>query len=438
MTRERPVGSLRRQLVLLTSAVTALGVVVLALLVQLILARTADNSLDNVLDDRADVVVGAVGDASSDTSIVVPSDRIEAGVAVYDASGRLVGGSVPAEFRSQYGALSTSGDRRTVDVSETARIRAQPFTTPGGAEGVVVVSEQTRPYEQAEHYAFVVSLGAGALLVGMAAGLTAWVSRRTLQPVAAMAHTAHDWSEHDLGRRFDLGPATNELTALGDTLDTLLDKVAAAIRSEQRLTAELAHELRTPLTAIQGTAELALLRPGLPAGHREDLAEIRVAAERMAATISGLLDLARSGATPEAATARLRSVVAEAVETAGGERPGLTVDLPVDHVVGLPHTLAVRALVPVLDNALRLAEHVRVAAAPDGRGFVAVRVVDDGPGVPADRRASVFVPGHTDGSGSGAGLGLALARRIARSAGGDVLLDDAVGQTTFVIRLPLA
>ena len=214
--------------------------------------------------------------------------------------------------------------------------------------------------------------------------------------------------------------------------------MADAIRSEQRLTSELAHELRTPLTAIQGTADLALLRAGPAGRHREDLEEIRTAPERMAETISGLLDLARSGATPEAATSRLRSVVAEAVETAGGERPGLTVDLPVDHVVALPHTLAVRALVPVLDNALRLAEHVRVAAAPDGRGFVAVRVVDDGPGVPADRRDSVFVPGHTDGSGSGAGLGLALARRIARSAGGDVLLDDAVDQTTFVVRLPLA
>ena len=128
----------------------------------------------------------------------------------------------------------------------------------------------------------------------------------------------------------------------------------------------------------------------------------------MSETISGLLDLARTGATPEAATSRLRAVVAEAVATAGGERPGLTVDVPEDHVVALPHTLAVRALAPVIDNALRLAEHVRVDAAPDGRGFVAVRVADDGPGVPVDRRALRLRAGHTDGSGSGAGLGLAL------------------------------
>ena len=254
-----------------------------------------------------------------------------------------------------------------------------------------------------------------------------------------MAHTAHEWSEHDLGRRFDLGPATNELTALGDTLDTLLDKVAAAIRSEQRLTSELAHELRTPLTAIRGTADLALLRPGLPPAHREDLEEIRTAAQRMAETISGLLDLARSGATPEAATSRLRAVVAEAVATAGGERPGLTVDLPDG-----PRRRAAahpRRAGPGPGARQRACVSPSTSGSPPRRTDAASSPSassDDGPGVPADRRGSVFEPGHTDGSGSGAGLGLALARRIARSAGGDVLLDDAVDQTTFVVRLPLA
>ena len=90
-----------------------------------------------------------------------------------------------------------------------------------------------------------------------------------------MAERAADWSEHDLTHRFDLGPPTNELAALGETLDHLLDRVASAILSEQRLTAELAHELRTPLTSIQGSADLALLRgvrrPGHPAGPRADL-----------------------------------------------------------------------------------------------------------------------------------------------------------------------
>jgi signal transduction histidine kinase len=69
-----------------------------------------------------------------------------------------------------------------------------------------------------------------------------------------MAARAADWSEHDLAHRFRLGPAPDELSQLGETLDHLLDRVAMTIRSEQRLTSELAHGPRTPLTAIQGSA----------------------------------------------------------------------------------------------------------------------------------------------------------------------------------------
>ena len=88
-----------------------------------------------------------------------------------------------------------------------------------------------------------------------------------------MAQRAAEWSEHDLSHRFAMGPPTDELAALGGTLDQLLDRVASAIRAEQRLTAELAHELRTPLTNIQGSAGLALMRGVEDAEDREDFEE---------------------------------------------------------------------------------------------------------------------------------------------------------------------
>ena len=120
-----------------------------------------------------------------------------------------------------------------------------------------------------------------------------------------MAETATEWSEHDLARRFGLGPPDNEITALAATLDQLLDKVSSAIRSEQRLTSELAHELRTPLTTIQGMADLVLLRDVLPAAATRDIDEISTASQRMAATITALLDLARNEATVLAACREL-------------------------------------------------------------------------------------------------------------------------------------
>jgi signal transduction histidine kinase len=65
---------------------------------------------------------------------------------------------------------------------------------------------------------------------------------------------------------------------------------------------------------------------------------------------------------------------------------------------------------------------------------------DDGPGVPAADLESIFEPGRRGpGSGlgsNGAGLGLALARRLARSAGGDVEAEHREGGARFVVTLP--
>ena len=73
-----------------------------------------------------------------------------------------------------------------------------------------------------------------------------------------MTRQAAEWSEHDLERRFSQGPPRDEFTTLAATLDGLLDRVAASLRHEQMLTAELSHELRTPLTAISAEAQYAL------------------------------------------------------------------------------------------------------------------------------------------------------------------------------------
>jgi two-component system C4-dicarboxylate transport sensor histidine kinase DctB len=66
-----------------------------------------------------------------------------------------------------------------------------------------------------------------------------------------------------------------------------------------------------------------------------------------------------------------------------------------------------------------------------------LRVSDNGPGVAPDVKAQLFEPFVT-GKPSGVGIGLALSRKIARAHGGDLVLDDAARETTFVLTVPLA
>jgi signal transduction histidine kinase len=423
--------------VVLTAAVTAIAMLLLTVVLHLVLSNLGRRDVARVLEDRSDAVVGSVQSASTGTRLEVPGEDLDAGVAVYDSSGTLVAGSVPAKLKPIYDRLSTTDRVVTTGLGEETRVRAVPFRTDGGASGVVVVAERLAPYEEAEHYALLFSLLTGLLTTAAAAAAAAWISHRALAPVAAMARTASDWSEHDLGRRFDQGPPDNELSALAGTLDTLLDRVAAAIRSEQRLTSELAHELRTPLTTVQGTADLALLRDDLTPDVRTDLTEISAAARRMSATISALLEVARNEATVVASSqSSLAEVVAELLETTDDGRVRVEVDTP-DVRLAVPHALAVRALTPVVENAVRLAaSSVTLTSAPGPARTVDITVVDDGEGVEPGLVDRLFEPGVT--SGSGTGLGLAIARRVARSAGGELSLEDPGPPTRFVLRLPVA
>lgn len=109
-------------------------------------------------------------------------------------------------------------------------------------------------------------------------------------------------------------------------------------------------------------------------------------------------------------------------------------------VAGIPPALLERIVSPLLTNACRYAHSgvaVRAYRAPDG---VRVEVIDDGPGVPRPFASRLFEPGQRADPGDGhhgAGLGLPLARRLARSAGGEVTYDpEHTPGARFVVSLP--
>jgi two-component system OmpR family sensor kinase len=437
--------SFRGKIVLSTVALMTVAMLLIGLGIQLLLARTAQRDINTVLDDRADALVTVVQQASTE-QLTVPPEALEPGTEVFDGNGDLVAGSVERDVREAAHDLANTDTRRTMNgPHERERLIGVPFTTPSGDRGVIVVSQETGPYERSEFYAFLATVAVGVLVVAFTALMALRVTRQALEPVAQMARRAVEWSEHDLTHRFALGPPTNELASLGQTLDQLLDRVADAIRTEQRLTAELAHELRTPLTNIQGSAGLALMRGVKDAEDREDFEEIAVASREMSAVIKTLLDIARDNTGGEHGTT---CTVAEVMTVVGGPTEGrILVDDRTDGSnarIAAPRDLVARALAPLVDNAIRHARHRITFTASDHPDHVELVIADDGAGVAENVRQDVFEPGATQGSG-GAGLGLGIARRIARSFGGDITLGHSTPSTpstpsaegaTFVLTMP--
>jgi signal transduction histidine kinase len=354
--------------------------------------------------------------------------------------------SAPPANESAAVALAEAAPAHADVRSTHTRLVALPIVQGGKRLGAVVAGVSLRPYEQTRHTALVASLALSVavfLAVALAAG---WLISKALGPVARMTRQAADWSEHDLERRFALGPPRDELTELAATLDRLLERLSASLRHEQRLSAELSHELRTPLASIAADAQYALRHSELSDEARGIVEGILAASTRMARTLDTLMAAARAQLDPRGATSDGAAAARAALE-AFGDRAALTVSLQVtspDVRVAVEQDLVERMLAPLIENALRHAESgVVVTVARDG-GFVELAVCDDGAGVASDELEAIFEPGRrasvapTATVSTGAGLGLALARRLARSAGGEVRAEDSAVGGRFSVRLPAA
>jgi len=430
--------SLRARVVLATTATTLAAAAVLVVGVQVLLARqTRADSLD-VLHGRADAAASTIRFSSDHARVLeTPSTVLDQDIWIFDRAGRRIDGSTPTDaVRPTLARLSRSATEEDTTIRGHLRFYARPVLSPAdGKPGAVVVAAlDLTPYERSESRSLRYSLALAALAV-VAAGVAAWIaSAASLGQVRRMARRADAWREHDLTGRFALGRPHDELTELAHTLDRMLDRIGQALLAERRLTDEVAHELRTPLAVIRTEAQLALSRVEDPL-TLESLVAVVDATERMEASIGTMLAVARA-AHGEADTCRVREVLDQAA-AAAPEVPGrvLRVEQAPDALtVAVPAAVLVAALGPLVDNALRHARHlVRLASTTDG-DRVSIRVSDDGDGVPEDLREHVFEPGLTT-TEHGAGLGLPLARRLARSAGGELLLGAGPGGD-FVLDLP--
>ena len=329
---------------------------------------------------------------------------------------------------------------RFKDVSGT-RLYATPVVSGGHRVGTVVSAVSLEPYEDSSRAALVASLAlAGIVLVAVALGAR-WVLAASLSPVARMTAQAAQWSDRSLGRRFGLGEPYDELTQLAATLDRLLERLEGSLLHEQRFSAELSHELRTPLARLMASAELALRRERTPEEYRATLEDVRRAGASLTRTVDALVAAARLEAGAARGTSDALAVVDEAVEACAGLAAECGVEVWVDQPdrpirLGIEFELAERILQPLIENGCRHGQSfVRVSMAQTAGGVV-YSFADDGPGVEFEDRERIFEPGvrGKNAVGDGTGLGLALARRLARSAAGEVELEDG----HFVVRLPAA
>ncbi|HEY4095092.1 MAG TPA: HAMP domain-containing sensor histidine kinase [Baekduia sp.] len=432
--------------VALLVAVVAIGGLTIAF--NLLLAGSLNGDADSRL--RAQAAAAATTVRVSDGRVRLaraPEDgAVDRSVWVYEGTRAIE--RAPGDGELQRAADALAGESHAFDdlpEERQVRLYALPIRDDGRQVGTIVAAQSTAAYDRTTDLAQVGSLVLALVLLAAVFLTTRQAIGRALAPVRTMVRDAAAWSEHEPGRRFGADERPDELGELASTFDALLDRVAASLRHEQRLSAELSHELRTPLSRIVAEAELLRRRDRPLDERREAYDSIVRSAGQMSDILETLMAAARADAGLDRGRGELGAVMAELADTWGpvcaARGVELTVAAPGAPVsVGVDGEVVRRILAPVLDNAARHARgHVAVTTGTQD-GQVTVVIADDGPGIPAEALQRVFEPGVrlADGDGhGGSGLGLPLARRLARAAGGDVAATAPEdGGARFVVRLP--
>jgi signal transduction histidine kinase len=302
-------------------------------------------------------------------------------------------------------------------------------------------SEATRSLRAVQ---LVLAVGVPLLVVGF--GIVCWfLVGAALRPVAALRRGAGAITETGTGARLPVPPTRDEVARLAETLNDMLDRLAAGGARQRAFVADAAHELRSPLASVRTQLEVARAHPEV--ADWDDTAEgVLVDVARLSRLVDDLLMLARLD--DAAATAGrggpvdLRAM-AVAATTAPGRRVPVEADAGGEEVlVRADEDSVARILDNLIGNADRYAAtRVTVAVARNGDAAT-LTVADDGPGIPEAARARVFERfARLDASRSqhsgGSGLGLAIVRQLAQSWGGTVELQDADPGLRAVVTLPL-
>jgi signal transduction histidine kinase len=274
-----------------------------------------------------------------------------------------------------------------------------------------------------------------ALLIGLVGGLI--LSRRTLAQLRDITQTAREVGEGRLSQRIPLSHSGDELDELGQTLNSMLDRIENLLSSVRHVSTGIAHDLRTPLARLRNRLE-SLHASNTDADQQQALEQALAETDTILQTFSSMLRLAEVESGTLKKTLKALDLSALLLQLADAYRPlleeaGGRLELDIEPGIGVRGDIGLlqQLLANLLENALHHAGSaprvvLKLARLPSQ---VSLEVSDQGPGIPAAHRERALQPFERLGDGAGSsGFGLALVAAIARLHDAQLhLLDNQPG-----------
>lgn len=290
------------------------------------------------------------------------------------------------------------------------------------------ITHRNQAYASNSHIFIVWMVSASLVLLAVAVAFL----RNQIRPILRLARAAEDFGK---GREVAFAPhGAREVRQAGHAFLEMRDRVERAIDQRTAMLSGVSHDLRTILTRFK--LSLAMLPEG---PELEDLQNDVTEMQRM---LEAYLEFARGSGGETAEDVDMRDLLDQL--RADAERHGhpTQVSFSGEPLARVRPNAFKRLLTNLVDNAQRYGKTIAIEGSHNDH-FLVVQVDDDGPGIPAEKRADAFRPfvrldeARNQDEG-GTGLGLAIARDIARTHGGDIELSDSpLGGLRATVRLPV-
>jgi signal transduction histidine kinase len=233
--------------------------------------------------------------------------------------------------------------------------------------------------------------------------------------------------------------------AITDWLDDHdVDGDSAGPLAGSGMTVEKLDELAASVSGDALDAAIAWLAAGCSV--RALSSEIETAASRIYDLVAAVKGFSYMDRAPTPEPVDIRKGIADTLTMLAAKARNKSVEVSMEIPADLPRAQAVGAEINqvwmnLIDNALDAVDkngRVTVTARHELERVV-VRVIDNGPGIPADIQSRIFDPFFTTkGVGSGTGLGLDIVRRLLQRLDGEISVESVPGRTEFQVRLPAA
>jgi two-component system, OmpR family, sensor kinase len=378
-------------------------------------------------------------------------------VAVVNPHGQVMVSSLPASLERRVRTLvALDHGLKTIKTTHDVQYNVVNETVDGPTGVWHLIEARNSDSGQDVLNGLTLVLGIGVVLLVIGFGVSTWVvSGLALRPVTRMREQASVLSHSMTAETLPVGPVSDELSALAETLNDFITSVRSSADRERQMIADASHELRTPVAVLRTQLQLAHLSTGDAAALEREITAAEGTLDRLSGLTTSLLTLSRIESELPAPTTSgadliteflgsmdraivLGSMSAVSVEFSYARvRPQIRVAIrPIDFA-GLVDNLVSNAIA-----ASPRGSNVAVTLGLDGDSLV-LTVVDAGHGMPPEflqvafdrfSRAAASRPRPTGGSG----LGLAIVRAIVSRSGGDARLEPrAEGGMRATATLPL-